>query len=157
MASGQTHTLVTVAAAGLVGMLALPLAAKDVRILAVVPGCLAGMFLSPDLDVSQNISGWHVRRFGGIAGELLSFLWRLFWWPYAAIIPHRHWVSHAPVVSTLIRLVYLATPLLALLILLGSLEWALLFVLDHQLMFVSALFGLGLSDLLHWILDWGPL
>lgn len=153
MASGRTHTLVTIAAAGLAGMLALPLALQEAQVLAVVPGCLAGMFLSPDLDISRNISGWNVRRFGGAAGELLGFLWRCYWWPYAAAIPHRHWISHTPVLSTLIRLLYLFAPLLAMLYLLGLLEPLLLWALDYPTLLVSALFGLSLSDTLHWLLD----
>ncbi len=155
MASGQTHTLVTVAAAGLAGVLVLPLAVREAQVLAVVPGCLAGMFLSPDLDISRSISSWHVRRFGGVAGELLSFLWRCYWWPYAAVIPHRHWISHAPLISTWVRLLYLFAPSLLLLYLLGLLEPLLYWALGYPTLLGAAVAGLSLSDALHWLLDLG--
>jgi uncharacterized metal-binding protein len=54
---------------------------------------LGGLYLSPDLDLKSL--PW--KRWG-----ILRFLWL----PYQRI-PHRHWLSHAPVVGSIGRLLYL--------------------------------------------------
>jgi uncharacterized metal-binding protein len=54
---------------------------------------LGGLYLSPDLDLKSL--PW--KRWG-----ILRFLWL----PYQRI-PHRHWLSHAPFVGSIGRLLYL--------------------------------------------------
>jgi uncharacterized metal-binding protein len=57
---------------------------------------LFGTFLlSPDLDLKDNVSA---KNWG---------LLRLFWRPYAALFRHRG-LSHAPIVGTLTRILYMA-------------------------------------------------
>ena len=53
-------------------------------------GCIAGVFLTPDLDMPRG--GW---------------LWRALWWLYQAKIPHRSRWSHLPILGTAVRLAYL--------------------------------------------------
>lgn len=53
-----------------------------------------GLLLSNDLDVrSKPYRRWGVLRF--------------IWWPYKRLIPHRHWLSHAPIVGTSLRILYM--------------------------------------------------
>lgn len=74
-------------------------------ILPIASGMLAGILITPDLDVQQpvhaNIVAYRLHWIFGAA-------WRIIWWPYARLIPHhRHWLSHAPFIGTIIRLLYL--------------------------------------------------
>lgn len=58
-------------------------------------GALAGLMLSPDQDLFRCNAN---RRWGIV---------RFIWWPYSQAIPHRHWLSHGPVIGTLTRYTYL--------------------------------------------------
>lgn len=71
-------------------------------------GSLLGIVLTPDLDqISISKSEWRlVKKFGPF-----GFIWCAYWWLYARIIPHRSFWSHFPVIGTIIRLLYLSTPI----------------------------------------------
>ncbi len=106
MPNGNIHNLSTTALA-----VTLPVAVFAAgilpagRVVALSVGCLAGLLLSPDLDIDKgNISYRIIRR---SMGCLPGLLWKLFWMPYARFIPHRSWMSHGPIVGTLLRLIYL--------------------------------------------------
>ena len=67
-------------------------------------GCLAGIFLTPDLDqegrsMSESLL---VRRSFG-----LGYLWLLLWFPYAKLIRHRSPLSHFPILGTAGRVFYM--------------------------------------------------
>jgi len=66
-------------------------------------GCLSGLFLSPDLDMSHTRPANLAQR----VNAFLGFGWRFLWRPYARLIPHRHFLSHSYIISTAIHLVYL--------------------------------------------------
>lgn len=107
MPSGRVHAAATVAAAGLLSPL-LVVAAHQAPLCAAAfgLGCLVGVVINPDLDVRRGTYSWTVvrRTFGSIAG----WLWALFWFPYARLIPrHRHLLSHLPLLGTGLRLLYL--------------------------------------------------
>ena len=114
---------------------------------------IGGLWLSPDLDViSKPAKRW------GLLGIL--------WFPYRKLIPHRSWISHAPIIGTLIRLVYLCT-LLTLIIqffpqqIIGiHLRINIKEVLElKDLYYKDAIFclaGLEMSALVHIILDKFP-
>lgn len=56
---------------------------------------ISGYFMGPDLDTrSLPFKRWGALRF--------------IWEPYRVMIPHRSFLSHGPVVGTLIRLIYLS-------------------------------------------------
>ena len=83
---------------------------------------------------------------------MMKFLWQLYLFPYAKIIPHRSFLSHAPVIGTLLRIGYLCLPPLLLAL-----------ALDVDLPAVSIIawwlagwtfVGLAVSDTAHWIMDW---
>jgi uncharacterized metal-binding protein len=116
------------------------------QIALLAGGTFAGLILTPDLDVETgSISNGIARR---SLGCLFGVLWAIYWRPYAAIVPHRSWVSHLPFISTFIRLVYLALPLLIY-------RWyttgQIGMAMPHWLLI--AYYGLAIADLAHWFLD----
>ncbi len=55
---------------------------------------LGTLILSPDLDTfSRPYKNWGVLRF--------------IWWPYQKSLKHRSWLTHGPLIGTLLRSVYL--------------------------------------------------
>lgn len=149
MPSGQTHALITAAAAG--GLLAVSVATGQPAAArwALVGGCLAGLLLTPDLDVDEGARSHSLVREN--AGRLAGAAWRLAWLPYARLMPHRHWLSHAPVIGTLGRVGYLLAIVWAVLALAGR-PWPWPSVPTWALW---ALAGLMVSDALHWAADMG--
>lgn len=101
--------------------------------------------MGPDLDQEGlSVAEWQIikKTFG------LGFLWLMFWWPYAVLIPHRHWTSHAPIVGTLGRLAYIAFAMVCLFWFTG---WS---VPKIPLWLVeSFVTGLMASDTVHWARD----
>lgn len=142
MPDGKTHASATVLVA-----MAAPIAAYNYasvpmdHAIALAAGALAGLLLTPDLDVDGSTASHQtVRRAGGC---LLAVAWRLYWLPYCKIIPHRSPLSHLPVLSTALRILYLCWPLL-----LWN-HWQL--AVTHQMIY--AFYGLCLADGMHWLLD----
>jgi len=73
--------------------------------LACALGCLSGIILSPDLDVEHRTeSEYLIYR---VLGKFLGAIWFAFWWPYGKMIPHRSPLSHAPILGTIIRILYI--------------------------------------------------
>lgn len=69
-------------------------------------GALSGIMIGPDWDVNNgNITYHYVRKYAGLPAE---FVWRCFLWIYAHVMPHRGVMSHGPIISTLIRLLYIS-------------------------------------------------
>lgn len=112
----------------------------------VVGYTFATFFMNPDLDLNSiGYKSWGWLRF--------------IWWPYQKILGHRCWMSHFPVISTLLRVIYLMWFPILLLLLLGSSAQAAardtIFdwfpqLAPYLLVFVA---GMVLSDSLHAILD----
>ena len=138
---GRHHHRVTLVLAGVT--LITPIVTGDVRALAMTAGALTGLVVEPDLDVdhrthSENLVYRH-------AGKAIGTLWQLYWYPYALILPHRHKLSHSPILSTIIRALYLLAPAIAAWAWQGwPVPWA---ILGYWLG------GLALVDLGHIILD----
>lgn len=116
-------------------------------------GCLAGMILTPDLDINHPmIAEQNIRRYTGGAGAFLAGFWYVYWWPYSIAIGHRSWVSHFPIISTIIRVGYLLfLPMLVYFLLTHDLT-RLVLDLNHP-DFLWVLGGLMVSDLFHWVFD----
>jgi len=152
MPNGKAHAGATVFLAAGLGFISISLRQDPaLTTAAVVGGCLAGLVLSPDLDVDRgSISHRIVKR---SAGYLIGFAWRLFWYPYARIMPHRSWWSHMPIFSTIFRVAYLfAVPVL--------LWWLLNLIVELPALqiptwswFPTAFLGLTLADTLHAVMD----
>jgi uncharacterized metal-binding protein len=114
--------------------------------LACSIGALAGIILTPDLDVDRGSrSNHYVRKFAGVVVETL---WRLYWKPYALLVKHRSIWSHGPILSTAIRLAYLAV-LPAILW-----WWAGLPVPRLETWMLWVILGLVAADSVHALLDW---
>jgi len=146
MPSGRIHAATTVALSLAAGVGAYTQNQPVPVITALAGGCLAGLLLSPDLDVDQgSISMKFARRSFGC---LVGLIWAIYWKPYSAIIPHRSWLSHLPVISTALRLLYMALPYLAW-------QWWQTRQIGFTLpdWFYLAFLGLCLSDLAHWAMD----
>ena len=152
MATGKQHARASLFAAIPTGI-TIGVATGDACAgIAATTGCLAGILLTPDLDqIGISKSEWAlVRRLGPI-----GFLWMAFWALYARLLPHRHWLSHAPVIGTLGRLAYLAVPSVVLWLVLGCPgihlpPWG-----PNALL--GGIAGLIVSDTLHWFFDRCPL
>jgi len=153
MPSGWTHGVITsVAAAGL--YYGLTQAGYPSQIVyAAAGGCMAGVLITPDLDVDNATRSHYIvlRRTGWIG----FLVWRAIWLPYGLAIGHRSWVSHMPVISTLIRLLYLVMILALVSIGANALghpfawrDW----IVDNLLVRVGV-GGLMISDTLHWLAD----
>ncbi len=105
MASGQIHAGCSIALAA-VSFGAIMGTLGDTKIAsACALGCLAGIFLTPDLD-QETRSRSESMLIRGTFG--LGYLWLLLWFPYAKLIKHRSPLSHFPLLGTALRLIYLA-------------------------------------------------
>jgi uncharacterized metal-binding protein len=147
MPSGQVHAAISIVAAGGLYLAAGQLGQPAPLPLALAGGCLAGILITPDLDVDARVRSHRLVREN--AGMIAYLVWRSLWLPYAQLIPHRSWVSHAPVIGTILRLVYLVFMTGLVLMALG------LSVEPGSLpgWWIWAASGLAVSDALHWAAD----
>jgi uncharacterized metal-binding protein len=112
MADGKTHAVATrtLAMFLFIGQIAngiyrdYPLQTIFFSSLALSAGALAGLFLTPDLDVDVGSDSEQEVRDISPFGENL---WWIYWYPYRKLIPHRSPLSHWPVIGTIGRLLYL--------------------------------------------------
>lgn len=135
--------------------------------LSLLIGGWTGALLSPDLDVDIRTRSERIPFIGTVL--FITFF------PYAAIVPHRNFISHMPIVSTLLRQLYI-------LLFIGFFVWLYGFYLlqipinaetaveayqyangvlsPHILSLLSNkhywlfLIGLGLADFAHWLRDY---
>lgn len=70
-------------------------------------GCMFCLFCNPDLDMQgvTKAEGNVYRAFGKVIGVI----WQTYWTPYS-IVGHRSFISHTPVISTIVRYIYLIAP-----------------------------------------------
>lgn len=149
MPGGKVHTALTVATmSGVIAPYAIVQLNGDPWL--YVAGCVTGLLITPDLDINNgNISDTFIRRVSPVA----QWLWRLFWTPYALILPHRSTFSHFPFIGTLLRIGYIF-----LLLNLFSLLFFLIlrmFNTAHPIWIWnwSFFFGLAHVDIIHWWAD----
>jgi uncharacterized metal-binding protein len=146
LSSGRTHAFVSTLAGGIIAGSMVSLDVPSEIVIAVATGCFSGILLSPDHDLSENGNVTHslVRN---DFGDTLWLIWSIMWYPYGRLITHRHFLSHTPVVSTIIRVMYV-----------GLLPYIVVQLLDIDITIFDILFaywfvGLCVSDTLHWIFD----
>lgn len=95
MPSGRTHDQITLGMLPGIALLTLILSRS-----ASLTLCLSGAFLfsglmfGPDLDIYSV----QYKRWGWL---------RVIWLPYQKLLHHRSWLSHGPIIGTVLRLVYL--------------------------------------------------
>lgn len=152
MADGRTHAVVSLVSAGTIFFLTRG-ALGEAASVQIAAGCVSGIFLTPDLDqFGISASEWWIVKYIPIIG----WSWLAGWDPYARLISHRHWLSHLPILGTVLRVVYLA-----------GLVWVVSSLLKYNVYdwFVaipaSVIFywvcGLIISDTGHWIWDGFPM
>lgn len=143
MPSGQRHTIASITVAASSGA-ALFIYSPPAAFWCSF-GALVGVMLSCDLDVDKgNISYHYMRKYAGMPAELL---WRIVWKPYSLLARHRGFLSHAPIVSTAGRLLYLWLWILPI--------WLYLKLPMPQFSWEAGwwLLGLCLVDSVHFLLD----
>ena len=160
MADGRTHGTVTVILATAGGLLCTAFTGNLAECAVASAGCLFGLVCDPDLD-QPGITPAEGRLLGGKLW-MLGIVWFAIWYPYARLIPHRHMLSHWPIVGTGGRLLYLSfIGLLAFWFLQQILPGAAA-SLSHALRQVPSnfiswfVFGLVASDTAHWLFDGRP-
>jgi uncharacterized metal-binding protein len=138
MASGKNHDKSIYLLTPVVGIIGGYYFSPELGLVAASSHLLAGLYLSPDLDLKSL--PW--KRWGVL---------KVIWLPYQRFIPHRSPLSHAPVLGSLIRLVYLAACLSPLWLVfpdLQRMQWA----VDWGKA-IAFLAGVELSALNHLLLD----
>lgn len=139
MSSGKTHTRVNVVLA--IGTLIFirPLGTAFL----VASGCLLGIFVGPDMDLRDNYSLYLIRRH---LGKVPYWLWKSYWHVFCVLIPHRHFLSHFPVFSTIFRSIYFLFPLLVITLMIFpdfmTVSW-----------FFPVFVGMVIVDTTHWVFD----
>lgn len=129
--NGMTHAAITIGLAGAVLYTCRTLGVPESTTNMVAAGCITGIFVHPDLDQAD------ASRHPSLA----------LWWPYAKLIPHRHPLSHFPILGTFLRTAYLFL-----------IVWIVERTMGIQLQIPPgiefAFLGLCLADLGHFIADW---
>lgn len=147
MATGRGHDAASLLLTPVVGAALLLTTRDPLSALVGAIGCTCGMFLSPDTDQEVIVHAGQKTLVTYI--PVLGWWWLGVWDIYARIFPHRHFLTHFPVVGTVGRWGYLRL-----------LEWLLNKVGGVTLPAVPYLFpfwvGVGLSDLAHWVMDGCP-
>lgn len=144
MASGKDHATASMIATIPVSVFVWTQTGDIVPALMAGVGSIAGVFLSPDLDINHKTVS--ERYFNVWFGKVVGKVWFLLWWPYAMAIPHRHWTSHFPIVGTIGRLAYLWLVLRLFNVVVPITEEVVWFFV-----------GLAVADVLHWVMDGFPL
>lgn len=169
-------------AAIVISSIATGLPAAYVVIMSIV-SVLYAVLVSPDLDQVGDIHSQYIlKRLGSpqnlplirsikplraivkfasiIVGGVIGNLWEAIWYPYATYIPHRNFFSHAPVVGTIIRFLYLVVVISCVASMLtytgAVLLETTLFVAAEKATWLTVAHILSVafpSDLLHWMDD----
>jgi len=156
VSTGIQHAKATILLSIPMGFLALGVGAGADGALACFGGALAGVLISPDLDIQgRTHSNEVVYQY---MGSILGAAWYAFWWPYAWLIPHRNPLSHWPLVGTTGRVLYLsivANLFWAGVILLTTGKLQPIIITDPRDSFLLAwvIIGLAAADTLHYGMD----
>lgn len=160
MSDGRTHGLVTGVLSLPCGVLATAATGSLLCGAAGTAGCLFGLICDPDLD-QPGIT----RAEGRILSSplwMLGVAWFVIWYPYGRLIPHRHMISHWPIVGTGGRILYLGVVgLLVYWLILSAWpiagDWLAAQSGRIPSSFISwFVFSLAVSDTAHWLFDGRP-
>lgn len=138
MPSQRVHDASCLAAAGIIASVGLVL--WKMPLFAVSAGTAMGTLIHPDWDYAEA---------RGVVAELgpLKYLIK----PYGLLVPHRHWISHLPVVGTIGRLLYIMLPLFIVGFSFSSGNPVVKILRNHY--FWYGFLGLALADTIHFALD----
>jgi uncharacterized metal-binding protein len=158
MPSGRTHDRITMYALPLVAGITLWQTRSSNATLLVAGGFLfGGLMFGPDLDIySVQFQRW-------------GFL-RWIWLPYQKSLRHRSFLSHGPIIGTILRILYLGCLLAILAILVLTIAqrlWNLSFtwqdlgqtvgrsLVNYNTEYIALFLGLELGAMSHSLSDWG--
>jgi uncharacterized metal-binding protein len=96
MPSGETHDRITLVAIPIVMLIAEYGLEQAVPALVVLGMSIGSIWFSPDLDHDANVDPY--KAWGPL---------KRIWNPYKKWVPHRSVISHAPIIGTAVRLLYL--------------------------------------------------
>ncbi len=157
MPSGQTHDRITLWALPFVaGVTFLQTWSGNLTLLVAGGFMFGGLMFGPDLDIYSR----HYQRWG--------FL-RFIWLPYQKSLRHRSFLSHGPIIGTMLRVLYLGSVVGILAIfavviaekLCNVTLWQMLgenlvrSLTHYSAEFLSLLLGLELGAMSHSLSDWG--
>lgn len=150
MADGRTHDQSTFFTSFIVMASTFAIAYRYRLSMALVVGAFighlfGGLWLSPDLDLPHSYPSqrwWWLR-------------W--VWSPYRTFVPHRHWISHTPIIGSTVRLLYLTALICGVLAVLGRLSSFLAWADANRLLLAGFALGVESSALLHLSMDGIPL
>lgn len=95
MPSGRTHDQITLGMLPGIAIVALVLSRSASLTLSLSGAFLfSGLMFGPDLDIYSV----QYKRWGWL---------RVIWLPYRKVLRHRSWLSHGPIIGTILRLIYL--------------------------------------------------
>ena len=153
MASGQKHDKATIFLSVPFGICIGLFWGINNALIAGISFCIAGLWLSPDLDIdSRSLQRW---------GRL-----KILWKPYRKFITHRSFLSHGVFIGTTVRIGYLISMVLILKILFNFMGIDLEYISINRIrnliekypkQFLAILLGAEGSAWLHLILDGDPL
>lgn len=146
MPSGKVHTAASLTLASVVGLMTLADTLQPPFAYPAMLGAVAGTVMTPDLDVDNGCIAFSNMQYA--LGVPASRAWKAIWYPYAVIVKHRSWISHLPLVSTLIRFTYLYGIMLVV-----GLIFGFRIPIPTSEPFETFLAFLALSDLLHIVMD----
>ena len=175
MSTGKTHNRVTLVSSITLSGFGLYHYGINSAI-ALLVGGLIGLVLTPDLDVdAENISYGYARKIK------LEWLFRLIFKPYGISYKHRSNITHLPLFSTIIRLLYVYFPIIVIptqnqhpndrkhilkftfpaitaqllvVVLVWPITWFFWYYLINSLDYILLGFlSLVVSDSLHWLFD----
>lgn len=107
MSDGKTHSNVSIgASAGIIaGSILFYFTYDPISVVCASIGSVIQIIISPDLDVDDGYIGdYYLRKIG------LEWFYDLFFHSYRIGFKHRSFWSHFPVISTLLRILYLLFP-----------------------------------------------
>lgn len=161
MASGYVHakvTLYTAPAAFAIGLVSSGVLGGVVA----ATGCVLGILLTPDLDQqTYSMIENRLRKSKNPVVSAIGWAYIGFFYAYAKAIPHRSPVSHAPLIGTAFRLIYIVCMVsLALSLVTILTPWSPVYVFITFLAYAlssnpfwMAIIGLTMSDFMHWVFD----
>lgn len=149
MPSGRIHSISNIVVAVSGGATMLLLERGTEGIVGVATGAMIGCLINPDNDVDGgSIADYFVRVYTGRAVEVM---WDCVWLPYRKVCKHRGFLSHAPIISTVLRVLYLSVIYMLIITPLKYLSG--LVRIDWPTFWWWAFVGLVLADTAHWGLD----
>ena len=153
MADGIDHDRVSIVLAPVIGTAVFAATGDIILGCAAAMGSYSGIYFSPDLDMIQITRS---ERLAINHYKIMGYLFYLYWLPYAYAIPHRHPLSHWPVIGTIGRVCYGLVGLFVLAAVVnlffdGTFNVAVKAVGSYY--FATWMIGLMVADTGHWVMD----